>query len=166
MEDKNSSVIIKIETALNGLLNSLITVIFFIIVILTILLVILRYVFNSGITGGNELMEYLFVYTTALGAAVAIGKNEHIKIGYFIENRGPIAKKAADLFGIACIALINIVFMFLSYRWISKVGGSESPVLRVPMRIVQASVPIGCILSIIYCGFNAYKTLRKPEEEV
>lgn len=165
MEDRNSSVILRIEEYLNKVLNSLITVIFFIIVVLTIMLVILRYVFNTGITGGNELMEYLFVYTTALGAAIAIGKNEHIKIGYFTENRGPVFKKIADLFGIACIALINIVFMYLSYRWISKVGGSESPVLRVPMRIIQLSVPIGCVLSIIYCGFNTYKVFRTPKKE-
>ena len=166
MEEKNSSAVLKVETVLNRILNSLITVIFFIIVVLTILLVILRYVFNTGITGGNEMMEYLFVYTTAIGAAIAIGKNEHIRIGFFTESRGPVLKKIMDLFGIACIALINIVFMYLSYRWISKVGGNESPVMRVPMRIIQVSVPAGCILSVIYCGFNTYKIITDKEEDI
>lgn len=165
MVDKNSPAVFKIENGLNKLLNSLITLVFFVIVAITILLVVLRYVFNTGITGGNELMEYLFVYTTAIGAAIAIGKNEHIRIGFFVEQRGRIVQMITDLFGILCIALINIVFMYLSYSWISKVGHSESPVLRIPMLIVQFSVPIGCVLSVIYCGFNVYKIFARNGKE-
>lgn len=157
MGEKDSSTCSRIEEGLNKILNSLITVIFFVIVVLTILLVILRYVFNTGLTGGNELMEYLFIYTTAIGAAISIGKNEHIRIGYFVEKQKPIIQFITDLFGIVCIGLINIVFMYLSYSWISQVGHSESPVMRIPMWFVQVSVPVGCILSEIYCVFNIYK---------
>ena len=161
MENKKVSAVLKLEEGLNKILNFSITVIFFTIVVITILLVILRYVFNTGITGGNELMEYLFVYTTAIGAAIAIGKNEHIRIGYFVERWRQPLQLAADLFGISCIAVINIVFIFLSDSWISKVGNSESPVMRIPMKAVQLSVPVGCILSVIYCLFNVYKILMK-----
>ena len=84
---------------------------------------------------------------------------------FFVEQRGPIVQMIADLFGIVCIALINIVFMYLSYTWISKVGHSESPVMRIPMRMVQISVPIGCILSVVYCGFNVYKIFTKNGRE-
>ncbi len=157
MEDNNPSAVFKIERGLNKVLNVLITVIFFIIVFLTILLVVLRYVFNTGITGGNELMEYLFVYTTVIGSAIAVGSKEHIRIGYFVENRGRLIQIVTDLFGIFCIALINAVFIYLSHSWISKVGCSESPVMRIPMYMVQISVPVGCILSLIYCGFNIFK---------
>ena len=161
--ENNNSAIIKIEKGLNKVLGLLITVIFFIIVVLTILLVILRYVFNTGITGGNELMEYLFVYTTAIGAAIAIGKNEHIKISFFTGKRSRVQTMILELFSIACIILINIVFLYLSFRWISKVGRMESPVLRVPMKFIQVSVPAGCILSIIYSIFNVFK-LFTPEK--
>ena len=46
-----------------------VTLMFFGILSLTILLVVMRYGFNSSIMGANEAMEYLFIYTTALGAA-------------------------------------------------------------------------------------------------
>ncbi|MBI9104944.1 MAG: TRAP transporter small permease [Spirochaetales bacterium] len=164
MEDKFSSAVFKIENWMNKILETIITIVFFTIVI-TILLVVLRYIFNTGITGGNELMEYLFVYTTAIGSAIAIGKNEHIRIGYFVERCAPAVQLITDLFGTACIALIHIVFMNLSYSWIAKVGHSESPVLRIPMRMVQISVPICCILSILYCIFHAYKTIKNYGKE-
>ena len=61
---------------------------FFLIVIfsLTVTLVVLRYVFNSSILGGSEAVTFLFIYTTALGSAVAIPKNKHIRISFFIEQ--------------------------------------------------------------------------------
>ena len=161
MEDEKLSAVLRIESGLNRILDIFITIVFFTIVVITILLVILRYVFNTGITGGNELMEYLFVYTTAIGAAIAIGKNEHIRIGYFVERRGRLFQMISDLFAVACIATINIVFIFLSNSWIAKVGESESPVMRIPMKAVQLSVPVGCMLSVIYCLFNIYKILKK-----
>lgn len=151
----------KIEKWLTSLLSIVITIVFFVIVVTTILLVVLRYVFNTGISGGNELMEFLFVYTTAIGAAIALGKNEHIRIGYFVEKLSPGKQVITELFGIACIAFINIVFIALSYTWISKVGSSESSVMRIPMKVVQMSVPICGALSVIYCGINAYKVIKR-----
>ena len=74
------------ERRISGILEGTITLFFAIILVLTVLLVILRYLFNSSIMGGNELMGYLFIYTTALGAAVAIGKGEHIQISFFVEH--------------------------------------------------------------------------------
>ncbi len=45
---------------------------------MVILLVGLRYLFNSSITGANEIITILFVYTTAIGAAIAVGQRGHI----------------------------------------------------------------------------------------
>ncbi len=147
----------KFETILNRIFSAVLTVLFSIIVILTILLVILRYVFNTGITGGNEMLEFLFLYTTAIGAAVSIGTHEHIRIGVFTDNLPVPAKAAVEIIGIVLIAVLNIVFIKYSLPWISKVGTSESPVLRIPMKYIQMSVPLSCGMSILYCFFNIFK---------
>ena len=47
-------------------------------------MVFLRYALNQSITGANEIVTILFIYTTAIGAAVSIGKNEHIGIDVFV----------------------------------------------------------------------------------
>ena len=39
---------------------------------------------NQSITGANEIVTILFIYTTSIGAAVSIGKNEHIGIDVFV----------------------------------------------------------------------------------
>lgn len=133
------------------MLQGIITGFFFIILMLTILLVILRYGFNTAIIGGNEAMEYLFIYTTAIGAAVALGKREHIKITYFVDKLPLAVKGVVNVLDLILIGFINGVMIWYSIPWIKSVGSFESPVLRIPNRIVQASVPIGCGLVILCC---------------
>jgi len=133
------------------ILQGIITGFFFIILMLTILLVILRYGFNTAIIGGNEAMEYLFIYTTAIGAAVALGKREHIKITYFVDKLPLAVKGVVNALDLILIGFINGVMIWYSVPWIKSVGSFESPVLRIPNRIIQASVPIGCGLVILCC---------------
>lgn len=165
MDGKFTSAVFVIEKSLIRFLEIIITLVFFVIIVLTILLVVLRYVFNTGIIGGNELMEYLFVYITAIGSAIAIGKNEHIRISYFVERFGPLVQLVINLFGTVCVALMHGVFMALSFSWISQVGNSESPVLRIPMSLIQMSVPICCVLSIVFCIFHANVIILKYKKE-
>jgi TRAP-type C4-dicarboxylate transport system permease small subunit len=146
---------------LDKILDGIITTLFFVILMLTIILVILRYVFNSTIIGGNELMEYLFIYTTALGAALAIGRREHIKIMYFVDKLPAPIKAIVEVIALLLVAFINVVIFKLSFAWIMKVGMAESPVMRVPMRTIEVSVPIGCGLAVFYCLFDSWKILKR-----
>ncbi|WP_319562432.1 TRAP transporter small permease [Marispirochaeta sp.] len=158
--------IVAVEGRISLFLESLVTVFFGIILLLTILLVILRYLFNTSIIGGNELMEFLFIYTTALGAAVSLGKRSHIKVTYFIDRLPEIPKAVVDTFSLTLVLGINAVMLRLSFPWIAKVGSSASPVLRLPSWIAMISVPVGCTLAVLYCAFDIYKiwfSHDKPE---
>lgn len=133
------------------ILDTVIASFFAFILLITITQVILRYAFNESILGGNELMEGLFIYTTAIGAAVAIRRRQHIKISYVIQQLPKCMQRLDDILVHALIAFLNGIMIFYSIRWISKVGSNESPVMRVPEWIFQISIPIGCGLVIIYC---------------
>ncbi len=132
-------------------LDGIITFFFSVIFMLTVLLVVLRYVFNTAIIGGNEAMEYLFIYTTAIGAAAALGRREHIKITYFVDKLPGGVRRVVDVTDLILIVFINGVMIWYGIPWIESVGSFESPVLRIPNMIVQASIPIGCGLVIICC---------------
>jgi TRAP-type C4-dicarboxylate transport system permease small subunit len=111
----------------------------------------MRYGFNAAIIGGNEAMNYLFIYTTALGAAVSIGNSEHIKITYLVDRLKPRSRKLVNIINYLFIAFINGVMVWYSLPWIRSTGYFESPVLRIPNWIVQISIPVGCSLVILYC---------------
>ena len=133
------------------ILDSVITFFFSVIFTLTVLLVVLRYVFNTAIIGGNEAMEYLFIYTTAIGAAVALGRRDHIKITYFVDKLPGGVRRVVDVSDLILIGFINGVMIWYGIPWIQSVGSFQSPVLRIPNMIVQASIPIGCSLVILCC---------------
>ena len=139
------------ERLLTQGLEVVVTFFFFIILMLTITLVIMRYGFNAAIIGGNEAMNYLFIYTTALGAAVSISNQEHIAITFFIDKLKAPARKLVNIIDYFFIAFINAVMLWYSVPWMRSTGYFESPVLRIPNWIVQASVPLGCALVILYC---------------
>ena len=143
--------LIHIERIVSRVLESAVTIFFFVILSLTIILVVLRYGFNSTIIGGNEAMEYLFIYTTALGAAVSVGREEHIKISFFKDKLKGGYHKGVTILNMLLIGFINGVMVWYSFPWIRSAGYFESPVLRIPNWVVQISVPIGCILVILYC---------------
>jgi TRAP-type transport system small permease protein len=141
----------RLADRLTCILDVVIAALFSAILLITILQVFLRYLFNDSIIGGNELMEGLFIYSTAVGAAVAVRRRQHININYFIEQLPKFLQRLDDILVHALIAFLNGVMIFYSVRWISKVGSNESPVMRVPEWIFQISIPIGCSLVIAYC---------------
>ena len=109
------------------------------------LLVVLRYVFGSTIVGGNEFIVVLFIYTTAIGAAVAVSRKEHIAINFLVDRLPVGSRKILEIFGFALIALINAVMVWYSLTiWIPLTGRFILPALQLPQGYAQAAVPIGC----------------------
>jgi TRAP-type transport system small permease protein len=141
----------QLEQWVSRLLEIVITFFFFTILSITITLVIMRYGFNTAIIGGNEAMNYLFIYTTALGAAISIGNSEHIKITVLVDRLKPRLRRFFNIVNYLLVGFINGVMVWYSLPWIRSTGYFESPVLRIPNWYVQISIPIGCGLVILYC---------------
>lgn len=131
-----------------------ITLFFLAIFLITVTLVVLRYGFNSSIMGGNEAMNYLFIYTTALGAAVSVGKNSHISISFFVDMLPENGRRILMILNNLLVGIFNCILVAYSFAWIQSAGGFESPVMHLPTWVVKISVPIGCILAVFYCFFN------------
>lgn len=51
-----------------------------IISLLVFVQVVLRYVFNTGILGSDEMARFIFVFITWIGASLSVKEGEHIKI--------------------------------------------------------------------------------------
>ena len=118
---------------------------------MVVLLVILRYLFHTTIIGGNEATAVAFVFSTALGAALALGRDEHISIRYFSDQMAPRAGEILAAIRWLLLAAFNIVLVYYSVVWIQRTGGFLMPAMGVPQIVAQISVPIGCSLSVFYC---------------
>lgn len=150
----------KIEHILALVLDGVITFFFGVILMLTIIQVFLRYVFNSSLLGASETMEVLFIYTTALGAAAALRRRQHININYVEALLPTLVRRVVDVLAHLLVAFLNGVMIYYSINWIGMVGSNESPVMRIPEWIFQVSIPIGCGLVVFYCLVNIALTIN------
>ena len=154
----------RLETILTRVLEGVMMASFLAIFVLVVTLVVLRYVFNSSITGANEIITVLFVYTTAIGGAVAVGKREHIAITAVAEKLPTALRKVADATGLLLIALINGVMLWYSVGWIDTTGGFLMPSTGLPRIVAQFAIPFGCGLAVLYCGLRLFFALTGEEE--
>lgn len=132
-------------------LEALATACFAVLAVLVVVLVVLRYAFNTTIIGGNEVTEYLFIYTTALGAAVSVASRQHIRIGFFVQSLPRRAGLIVDGCAVLLVLALHVGLLILSADWIAAVGGFDFPILHIPQGIVQVAVPIGCGGVILFC---------------
>jgi TRAP-type C4-dicarboxylate transport system permease small subunit len=157
-------IIIGTEKILTRLLVGFISFCFFCIIALITTLVILRYGFNSTIVGANEFVVILFIYTSALGAAIVIGKKEHIAITYFFDKLPNSLKKAVYICNLFLIAILNAVMIWYSIRWIGITGNYLTAVLRIQQVYAQIILPIGSAVAIFYCIYHVILTLNPDKK--
>ena len=152
-----------IEARLSNALEQFLTLLMFLIFATIVLLVVLRYVFNTTIIGGNEAALIAFVYTTAIGGALAVAKQEHIAIHYFVGLMPIRMRRLVSVLQLVLVAIINIVIVWYSISWIGRTGGFLMPALQLPQAVAQLSVPVGCGLAFVYCLIGIRRTMATPQ---
>ena len=156
---------IKTEKLLTRILVGFIAFCLLSIVLLVMTLVVLRYGFNSTIIGANEFVVILFIYTSAIGAAVVIGQKEHIEIRYFIDKLPPSFRRIIDIINSLLVAGLNGVIIWYGIRWINVTGNYLTAVLRIQQMYAQIIVPIGCSIAILYCLYNIVLAIKSRKTE-
>ncbi len=132
-------------------LESALAVLLFAMFAMIAVLVVLRYMFGTTIIGGNEATIVAFIYTTAIGASIAIMRDEHIAIDFFVEKLSTRWQERLLNLRIVLLAIVNLVIVVYSIQWIQRTGGFLMPTLGVPQLVAQLSVPLGSSLSAMYC---------------
>ena len=134
-----------------NVLENILALLLFAMFLMIATLVVLRYVFATTIIGGNEATIVAFIYTTAIGASIAIGRDEHIAIDYFVEKLSPKSQQFLTRLRLVLLAIINLAIAYFAFAWIQRTGGFQMPTLGVPQLVAQLSVPLSGTLSALYC---------------
>ena len=122
----------------------------FLVFAITFVLVFLRYVFNQSITGANEIVTILFIYTTAIGAAISIGENEHIGIDVFVNLLPKKFYKMIRILQVFLVFALHLILFIYCLEWVEKAGGYLMPATGLPRIVAIASIPLGCIFCIMF----------------
>lgn len=118
--------------------------------------VLLRYVFNSPLTWGEELIVTLFVWTVMLGIPSALRAHMHLRIDVLILRLPPAARRACALMAVLSTAAILVVTL---YAGITQVIGSWSavtPMLGISSGWTFIALPLSLTLTLLH-GFVIWR---------
>ena len=125
--------------------------------------VITRWMGSQALEGLDELPRYLFVWLVAIGGAVAMHRNEHTVLDYFVNLLGPKGRAVMQILqNIVCIAIF-VFLIDLSLVLVPNSALQSSPSMGLNLGYVFAAIPVGAALILPPMLRNVIEGLGKLE---
>ena len=141
------------------------TILLILLVLMTAIMgvqIVSRYVFQNSLTWSEELVRYMFVWSAFLGVPFCIKHGLSIKVDQF-RNLFPIPLQKALMYIDKIIIFVLFLVMFIYSCLVVKasyLSGQTSPAMQIPMWIVQLSVCVSSLLSMIRSIQNFVNLIR------
>jgi C4-dicarboxylate transporter DctQ subunit len=125
--------------------------------------VMLRYVFGSAIFWAEEVLRYLIVWITFIGAATCILKGGHISLDTILiflqEKHQRFVQIGVYAVGVLFSALLLRYSLTFTLR-IKAMGQLSATIGGFPMYIVYSCIPLGSFLMMCRFGQRVIKIAR------
>ena len=145
----------KFRTALNKALELLAGLSMAVMVILTAYQVIVRYIFNSPSTWSEELVGYLFGWSTLLGATLVSGERGHMNIPILVDRMQPTLRKAFHiLWEVVAFIFSATILVFGGYQVSNLAMGQQTSSLGVAVGVFYWVMPICGVVILLYSVMN------------
>lgn len=150
----------KIKKILDKLLLTISSILLIVLVLGALWQVFSRYILNSPSTFTGELLGFLLVWVSLLGASYAFGSKEHLALTFLV---GKLEGKSKLMTTVVIDAFIIIFAVLVLIKGglaaVNTTMSQLTPVLGIKMGLVYSILPIsGCII-LIYklLDFTQYK---------
>ena len=145
--------------ALRNLLNTILNLVAGLsltaMVILTTYQAITRYVFNAPSTWSEELVGYLFAWSTMFGAAIVSGARGHMNIPILVDKFNPPMRKALHIFAEVIALLFSASILVLGGFQVSSLAmGQMTSSLGVAIGTFYWVMPVCGIVMVVYSALN------------
>lgn len=132
------------------LLELIVVVILSAMSILVFVNVVLRYGFNSSISVTEEVSRYMFVWLAFLGAVLAFGENQHVRVTMLTDKLSPIARNLLSI--VTDLAMLFCCYLIVDGSWIqfNLNLNNFAPISGLPQGITfLASTVAGVLIGLL-----------------
>ncbi|MGH9391998.1 MAG: TRAP transporter small permease [Vicinamibacteria bacterium] len=150
----------RIELALRSGLGAAVAVLLSAIAVICFLEVILRYLFAASLSWYDELVGYLLVWLTFLGAVLAQSHGQHIGIEDLVERAPEQARQALSLASHLVLVAVHLVLLVYGAQLAVRFLGERATTLPVPMGVVYGVIPISAALMLVVEGARIARRVR------
>lgn len=123
--------------------------------------VVTRYAFNNPSTWSEELIRFIFVWASCLGAAIGIKEHIHIGIDVIVNFFSPKIRMVVDVIIHLVLGVFAVFMIKYGYALTLKTRVQLSPALRIPMSYVYLAVPVMGVLIIFYASLEIARILKQ-----
>ena len=143
---------------------------FSVILLIILVAVFFRYVVNQSLVWSDEIVRYLFVWFTLLGAALVLRDRRHIRVEYFVEHMPWGLRRVVEFAGLLLILAFNVFLVVAGFLWVHETSGTSTPALGLPLNwIFYAALPttaaLCCWFAVRRLATGQYAELEVGKEE-
>jgi len=149
--------------------SAILTVLFLIMTLVAIMQVISRYVLAISLSWSEELVIFLFIWTSWLGAGVAAARGMHIEINIFsfaLEKKSPDQREKIEhrirLIGTALIIIFLFYYCYRSFVYLqnTRMLDQYSTAMEINMLWPMSAILAGGILMLFHYLMRFVRDLK------
>ena len=145
----------KIRSVLNKALNLLAGLSMAVMVLLTTYQVIVRYIFSAPSTWSEELVGYIFGWSTLFGATIVSGERGHMNIPILVDRMNPPLRKAFHiLWEVVAFVFSAAILVFGGIQVSNLAMGQQTSSLGVAVGVFYWAMPICGVVILLYSVLN------------
>lgn len=154
-----------LRKALNKILNVLAGGSLIAITVLTCWQVFTRYVLKNPSPWSEELVSYLFAWTSLLGASLVTGERGHMNIPVAVERMGETAQKAFNVLAELIAFAFSVIILLYGGIEISKLamGQMTSSLGGAAVGLFYIVMPVCGVINAMYAALNIAEIVKKKE---
>lgn len=117
--------------------------------VMIFLQVVYRYVLQDALSFSEELARFMFVWSVAMGSALAWHKGSHIGVEFVVEALPEAFSKPVKLLTSLLSLLFFSILIWYGFQIVGVTIGQLSPALSLSMGLVYLAVPVSGIVMFI-----------------
>ncbi|MBP1689254.1 MAG: hypothetical protein H6Q33_5397, partial [Deltaproteobacteria bacterium] len=122
--------------------------------------VLSRYVFSQSIVWVDEVVSLAFIWLTMIGTAIAMYRNEHLRLTLVVEMLPFRARDFVNAFALVAVAAFLIGLMHPAYEYAREEWAITTPALNIPNSFRVASIGFGLAAMLVVVLAYAWKTVK------
>lgn len=108
--------------------------------------IFMRYILNHPLVWSEELARYTFVWLTFVGASYGVHHNAHIRMEA-VHKKFPLTLQRIVTISTNLLAILTFSYLIpAGIRFTIEQHDIASSAMEIPMSLVFAAVPVGCLL--------------------
>jgi TRAP-type C4-dicarboxylate transport system permease small subunit len=120
-----------------------------------------RFALNSPLMFPEEISRYAYVWITFVGLSLATKTREHIRVDAGVGLLPQVWQRAIRLLVDLTSFAILVWLAYLGVRFMLFSRMSISPALEIPLNLVYAAFPLGCLLAALRLSAHMVAGLRR-----